>query len=201
MALSEKAAYFDRIADKWDSFDNLETLSTKLGNGLQNFGLLPNESVLDVGCGTGNLTRAILAILGPEGRVHAVDVSARMCELAQAKITDPRVTWYCADASHMPLTECSCDRAICFSVWPHFNDKLLVALELARVLRHGGCLHIWHLIGRRRINDLHAAAGGAIANDILHAVEETAGLLRKAELRIAVARESDDDYLVTATKP
>jgi len=45
-------------------------------------GVNPDETVLDVGCGTGNLTGALLARLSATGRVIAVDISPRMIEVA-----------------------------------------------------------------------------------------------------------------------
>jgi ubiquinone/menaquinone biosynthesis C-methylase UbiE len=78
-----KARFFDGIADKWDGWDDLEVLGRRLAAGLEEMGVAPHETVLDVGCGTGNLTKALLARLGPNGRVIAADISPRMVEVAR----------------------------------------------------------------------------------------------------------------------
>ena len=46
--------------------------------------LRPGLSVLDVGCGTGAITRGIAETVGPEGRVVGVDVNASMIDKARA---------------------------------------------------------------------------------------------------------------------
>src|SRR5512139_1995254 len=51
----------------------------------------PSHRVLDVGCGTGILTREIASRIGPVGRVVGIDPSAGM--LALAKQRAPAVEW------------------------------------------------------------------------------------------------------------
>jgi demethylmenaquinone methyltransferase/2-methoxy-6-polyprenyl-1,4-benzoquinol methylase len=196
-----RAVFFDGIADKWDGWEDLAALKRKLAIGLDKLGVCADEKILDVGCGTGNLTRALLAKLSPAGRVFAVDISPRMIEVARHKVTDSRVSWHSEDARRLTLDDASCDRVICYSVWPHFEDRKEVAAELGRVLKPGGSLHVWHLISRQKINDIHAGAGEAIRRDMLPPAQETAELLAALGFRIATASESEDGYLVTAVKP
>ncbi|HOU89680.1 MAG TPA: class I SAM-dependent methyltransferase [Polyangiaceae bacterium] len=201
MTLNPRTAFFDGIADQWDGWEDLTALERKLTAGLQELGVEADEWVLDVGCGTGNLTRALLARLSPAGRVFAVDLSPRMLELAQRKIADPRVSWHAADARRLPLGDAACDRVLCCSVWPHFDDCAAVAVELGRVLAPGGLLHVWHLIPREKVNAIHAGAGEAVRGDVLPPAAQTAALLGAAGFRIVTASEADDRYLVTAMKP
>lgn len=201
MTSDPKAEYFDGIAERWDGWEDLEVLARRLDEGLAALGLRPDETVLDVGCGTGNLTRALLARLSPAGRVVAVDISPRMIEVARRKVSDPRVAWRVEDARRLSLGDACCDRAICFSVWPHFDDRAAVAAEFRRVLRPGGALHVWHLISRRRVNEIHAGAGEAVRGDVLPPAAETAALLAAAGFDVATATESETGYLVTGVKP
>ena len=201
MNTNPRAAFFDGIAEKWDGWEDQAELEQKLSTGLDELGVRGDETVLDVGCGTGNLTRALLAKLSPAGRVVAVDISPRMIDVARSKVTDARVTWHVADASRLPLGDASCQRVVCFSVWPHFDDQKAVAIEMARVLPPGGYLHVWHLIPRRRVNEIHATAGAAVQQDVLAPAEETALLLGGVALRVSTVSDTDDRYLVTARKP
>jgi|GEM_PF-581696 len=194
MTSNPRAVFFDGIAEKWDGWEDFAALERKLAAGLDELGVRADEQVVDVGCGTGNLTRALLARLSLVGRVVGVDFSQR-------KVNDVRVSWHVEDARRLLLADASCDRVICYSVWPHFEDRDAVAAEFNRVLKPGGLLHVWHLASRQKINEIHAGAGEAIRWDILPSVEETAALLATAGLQIATSRESDADYLVTGVKP
>jgi len=201
MSLNPRTAFFDGIAEKWDGWEDLPVLDRRLATGLEELGVAAGETVVDIGCGTGNLTRALLARLAPEGRVHAVDISPRMIEVARRKVTDARVVWHAGDARQLPLDDASCDRVICYSVWPHFETREIVAAELVRVLKPGGHLHIWHLSARQRINEIHAGAGEAVRRDILPLATDTAALLAGIGLAVSTVIDTDDRYLVTATKP
>jgi len=195
-----KAAFFDGIADKWDGWDDLELLGRRLGAGLEEMGVAHDETILDVGCGTGNLTKALLARLGPRGRVIAVDISPRMLEVAKSKISDDRVTWHVANASQLSLSSASCDRIVCYSVWPHFDDVTAAGVELTRVLRPSGSLHVWHLISRARVNEIHASAGPAVHKDLLPPADETARVLSGLGLGVTQVIDTETHYLVSATK-
>ncbi len=201
MIPNPRTAFFDGIADQWDGWDDLAALERKLAASLEELGVGMDERVLDLGCGTGNLTRALLARLSPAGRVFAVDISPRMLEVARRKIADPRVTWHAADARRLPLGDAACDRILCCSVWPHLDDRAAVTAELGRVLAPGGALHVWHLIPRERVNAIHAGAGEAVRGDVLPPAEQTAAQLAGTGFRVVTASEAGDRYLVTAVKP
>ena len=138
MSENSRSSYFDSIADQWDGWEDLTLLQRRLAAGFDAMGVGPDEIVLDVGCGTGNLTSALLARLSARGRAIAVDISPRMIEVARHKVRDERVAWHTVDASRLPLSAEHCDRVFCFSVWPHFEDPGAAAIEFRRVLKPGG---------------------------------------------------------------
>lgn len=201
MINAAKAAYFDDIAGSWDGWHDLPSLAAALATGLAELGVGRDETVLDVGSGTGNLTAALLKRLSPAGRVVAVDISPRMIEAARAKFADPRVVWYVAGAEALPLPGGACDRAICLAVWPHLDDPEAAAAEFGRVLRPGGILHIWHVASRCEINRIHESAEGPIGSDLLPPAAETAALLDRCGLEVIRAIDDDSRYLVSAVSP
>ncbi|MFB3907745.1 MAG: class I SAM-dependent methyltransferase [Candidatus Eisenbacteria bacterium] len=201
MSNHSKVAFFDGIAEQWDGWECLKSLARKFDDGLRAFGVGTGETVLDIGCGTGNLTTALLNHLSADGRVEAVDISPRMIETARGKVSDARVRWHLAEAEHLPLGDGSCDRAICYSVWPHFEDPKDVARELRRVLRPGGRVHVWHLISRERVNQVHADAGEAICRDHLPPVQDLADLFTAQGFEVTTAVETPDSYILSAAKP
>ena len=66
--------------------------------------LRPGVSVLDVGCGTGAITRGIAEIAGPTGRTVGVDDNASFVQKAQVTHRDvPRLCFLVADAYGLPF--------------------------------------------------------------------------------------------------
>lgn len=196
----EQQKFFDGIAERWDGWEDLGRLAVRLDQGLRAFQVDPDEAILDVGCGTGNLTKALLSQLGPGGRVEAVDLSRNMLSIAAQKVQDPRVRWTQADITELQGRQGLFHRVMCYSVWPHFQEEAQAASILRSMLRPGGTLHVWHLSGRERINDIHAHASPAVAKDLLRPVSEVAALLRSEGFDIVDAREDSDSYLITALR-
>ncbi|MEZ4269632.1 MAG: methyltransferase domain-containing protein [Myxococcota bacterium] len=97
--------------------------------------------VADLGAGTGASTQAVLAALGPDGRVVGVDPAERMVTAARQRITDPRARFVVGDASALvTMPEAPLDAALASSViWlcPSLPEAL-AALHAA--LRPGGRL-------------------------------------------------------------
>ena len=201
MKENPRRQYFDSIAAQWDGWMNLDAIAAKLESGLLRFGLSPHEAVVDVGCGTGNLTAALLDRLSDEGRVFAVDISPQMIEEARKKIIDPRVEWLATDAENLPLPDSSIDRAICFSVWPHLVDPASAGKELLRVLKPGASLHVWHIDSREKINHIHAHAGEAVQGDVLDPAPVVASLLERLGFVVEDVVDDDEQYLVSAIRP
>lgn len=193
--------FFDSIADQWDGWHDLADLSRNLNAVLDKLSIDPSATVVDAGCGTGNLTVSLLnGTLGPSARVVAVDISEKMLDLARHKVTDPRVAWHCAAADSLPLDDGTADHVICFSAWPHFHDTAAVTREFRRVLRTGGSLHILHLISRSQVNRIHAQAHPSVHHDILAPASEIAKLLETHGFHIVDMTDDDRRYWITARK-
>ncbi|WP_067499800.1 class I SAM-dependent methyltransferase [Actinoplanes sp. TFC3] len=108
--------------------------------------LLPagRPKVLDLGAGTGKLTRQIAA-RGLD--VTAVDPSAEMLDQLRAVL--PGVPTHVGTAEAIPLPDHSLDAAVCAQAW-HWVDPHRAIPELARVLSPGATLAlIWNLRDER----------------------------------------------------
>ncbi len=192
--------FFDALADTWDAGFDLSLVAHDLDACLAQFDINASEVVLDVGCGTGNLTKALLRRLGSAGRVMALDISTRMLALARRKADDVRASWHHASAEKIPFEDASIDRIICFSVWPHFENHAAVAKELHRVLRPESHLHIVHLISRAQVNRIHAKVHPSVRHDHLVCADETAQLLERNRFNVISTTDDEHSYIITARK-
>jgi ubiquinone/menaquinone biosynthesis C-methylase UbiE len=101
--------------------------------------LRPGLRVLDLGCGTGVTTQAVLLALGKQGRVTALDISEPMLAVARQQVDSPQVTFLQADAGQFAThLAAPVDRVVCNSVFWQFRHKPRVMAELRRVLDQEG---------------------------------------------------------------
>ena len=191
--------YFDQLAPTWDEELTRERLKC-LGNIVRELGIKPGYYVLDIGSGTGVLLPFLIAELGDEGKVVALDFSAEMLGQAQAKNFQPVVGFAQADVLAIPLADKSVDLAICNSAFPHFNDKVKALKEIARVLRNNGRLVICHTMSREMLNRLHQSIGGIVASDLLPPEFQLKELIKQAGLKVTHFEDGPERYLVIAEK-
>ena len=191
--------YFDQLAPTWHKELTQERREC-LSSITKELGIKPGYCVLDIGSGTGVLLPFLIAELGDEGKIIALDFSAEMLVQARAKSFQSIVDFAQADVIAIPLADNSADLAICNNVFPHFNDKARALREIARVLRNNGRLVICHTMSREMINQLHQSIGGTVANDLLPHEFQLRELIKQAGLRITHFEDGPKRYLVIAEK-
>jgi ubiquinone/menaquinone biosynthesis C-methylase UbiE len=104
-------------------------------------------AVLDLGCGTGVVARAIAARHGFAGTVTGIDQSPDFVAVAGTFAADEgvadRVEFAVADAHRLPSGAASFDAAVAHTLISHVRDPLAVLTEAARVVRPGGFVAIF----------------------------------------------------------
>ena len=130
------------MSREWDaaSYDRVASPMTQRGIELvDELDLAGDETALDAGCGTGQVTERLLARL-PRGRVIALDGSQAMLDLAAQRLGNERVAFVRADLGHpLPIPE-PVDVIVSTSTFHWVADHDALFAHLAAVLRPGGLL-------------------------------------------------------------
>jgi len=131
-------------------------------------GISDGECILDVGCGTGSLTRVLLDSADLKS-IAAVDLADIYLESARQAIRDPRVGFKTGDATSLPFADKSFDRAFAMLVLHFVPDASKAVSEMRRVVRSGGVVAatVWDGLGGMPAQRLFwdAAATLGIASD------------------------------------
>ncbi|MEA1951070.1 MAG: class I SAM-dependent methyltransferase, partial [Planctomycetota bacterium] len=153
--------------------------------------------LLEVGCGTGQLTGWLADQISP-GSVVAVDFSQKMLELARTKSdkAEFRLMDVCRDA----LEPNRFDVAFCFHCFPHFRDQASAMHNLAGSLKPGGRMLVVHLNSRQGINDFHDEIGGAVAGHHLPDDEQWDTLLSDAGMEKTMLADGEGLFLLEAKR-
>ena len=110
---------------------------------------LKPKKILEIAAGTGVVTRAMAAALGPEVEIVATDLNQPMLDTASSlQPTGSNVTFRQADAQSLPFEDRSFDVVVCQFGAMFFPDKPLAYREAHRVLRPGGTylIAVWDQI-------------------------------------------------------
>lgn len=139
---------FDRIAGRYDLLNTLMTAGLHHAwrkRAVDRAEVSAGDSVLDVCCGTGDLSFELAERVSPGGRVVGCDFSEQMLDLAREKAVDRKVEsvrfeW--ADALQLPYDDDRFDAVTVGFGVRNFADRDRGLREMARVLKPGGRLVI-----------------------------------------------------------
>jgi SAM-dependent methyltransferase len=164
-------------------------------------GIRPGWKVLDLGCGTGSLTKAVADQNGP-GRVVGTDISAPYVEYARARISDPRVSFTVSDATHLNFADNAFDAALSMLVLNFVPEFRAAAKEMLRVTRPGGTVAaaVWDMAGGLMMSRIYwdtaacldpaaRASRGRVQSAPLSREGELSGLFR--EIGLVDVQEQD----------
>jgi ubiquinone/menaquinone biosynthesis C-methylase UbiE len=153
------------------------------------------QTVVDYGCGPGYFTLAAAELVGPAGKVYAIDVEPSMVALVTKRATDARfsnVEAGLSDGTNAPVPAAVADFVVCVLIMHYqetHDDRVAVARDIARVLKPGGQVMLvqW--------KSEHGGTAG-ISHDSLAEVMAEAGLATEGPYHA-----SDRQYRAVARKP
>ncbi|WP_262697577.1 MULTISPECIES: class I SAM-dependent methyltransferase [Streptomyces] len=158
-------------------------------------GLRPGDAVLDAGCGTGRALPTLRAAVGPEGTVLGVDLTPAMLDAALREGRDGFAGLALADVARLPLRDGCLDAVFAAGLISHLSDPRENLRELARVVRPGGRLALFHPVGRAALAARH---GRALTPDDLRAEPQLRPLLADAGWRLDSYTDEDTRFLALA---
>ncbi|WP_045168486.1 class I SAM-dependent methyltransferase [Caldicellulosiruptor morganii] len=190
--------YFDMLAEKWDEI--VWHAPEKLNKIIEKIQLKIGDKVLDVGCGTGVLVEYILKSVGQQGSYLGVDISEKMIEKAKEKYKGiENVDFVCSDATELFFRE-HFDAIICYSVFPHIQDKEMAVKKFSQMLKEGGRLAIAHSESRDKINSLHKNLPEPVKSHFLPPMSKIINMCQNAKLKIVCSIDSSEMFLLIARK-
>lgn len=191
--------YFNGKAPVWDE-QVAEKDSSKLESMANRLDIKSGDTVLDVGTGTGVFLPYLLKRVGGSGWVVAIDIAEEMLKIAASKLVNGNVDYLCADVGDIPSEDGLFDCVVCYSSFPHFQDKPGALAEVMRVLKTGGRLYICHTSSRQDINNVHRSIP-VVKDDILPDADEMFKLLQDAGFTDIMVEDGEENYLAVGRKP
>ncbi|WP_418960928.1 class I SAM-dependent methyltransferase [Streptomyces tritici] len=160
-------------------------------------GLRPGDSVLDAGCGTGRALPPLRAAVGPSGTVIGADLTPEMLTAAVAAGRGEGVHLIRTDVTRLPVRTGALDAVFGAGLISHLPDPAADLRELARTVRQGGRLALFHPVGRAALATRH---GRQLTPDDLRAEPNLRPLLAASGWRMERYVDEDDRYLVLAAR-
>lgn len=160
--------------------------------------LKPGYRVADIGCGSGILVPYILEKIGDGGILYENDYAEKMIEENKKKHNDARIVFLKEDVNELSIENDSIDCVICFSCFPHFNDKLQALKIFHNILKNNSSLYIVHFSSSNELNNFHKSAHSAVANDFLPSKDEMLNLIKSVNFEIQEFIDEPGFYFLKA---
>ncbi|MFJ5304896.1 class I SAM-dependent methyltransferase [Streptomyces sp. NPDC088350] len=187
--------FFGARAADWDS--RFPDDGPAYAAAVAGLGLRTGDRVLDAGCGTGRALPPLRAAVGPSGVVVGADLTPAMLKAAVRAGRGPEGHLLLADVAALPLRSESLDAVFAAGLIAHLPQPDANLRELARVVRPGGTLALFHPIGRA---SLAARQGRQITPDDLRAEPNLRPLLAGSGWRMTSYADEDARFLALAVR-
>ncbi|TXS46288.1 methyltransferase domain-containing protein [Streptomyces sp. uw30] len=187
--------FFTARAADWDS--RFPDDGPAYAAAVAELGLREGARVLDAGCGTGRALPSLRDAVGPSGVVLGADLTPAMLAAAIRAGRDADGQLLLADVAALPLRSESLDAVFAAGLIAHLPRPAENLRELARVVRPGGTLALFHPIGRAA---LAARQGRRITPADLRAEPNLRPLLAGSGWRMTSYVDEDDRFLALAVR-
>lgn len=187
--------FFTARAADWDS--RFPDDGPAYAAAVAELGLRPGDRVLDAGCGTGRALPPLRAAVGPSGVVLGVDLTPAMLREAVRAGRDRDGALLLSDVAALPLRSHALDAVFGAGLISHLPSPAENLRELARVVRPGGVLALFHPIGRAALAARH---GRPLTPDDLRAEPNLRPLLAGSGWRLASYIDEDSRFLALAVR-
>lgn len=142
-------ALFSSIADRYDRMNRVMSLALDRRwrqKMIADLDLPPGANVLDLACGTGDFTAALLRQF-PDIRVTGVDLTPEMLAIARQKLAGSAGVTFCTgDAQDLAaFADATFDLVVCAFGFRNFPDKEKALATCHRVLKPAGRLVVLEL--------------------------------------------------------
>ncbi len=151
---------------------------------VQALGLTPGASVTDIGAGTGYFARRFAAIIGPEGRVDALDIDPVLLEnlerrAATAKLENIHTRRVARDDPEMEPE--SADLVFLCNTYSQLRDRAVYVKKLAPGLKRGGRVAVVDFQARADIPEGPAFAEKVDRDTVIEEFREAGFTLEREE--------------------
>ncbi|MBT2384521.1 class I SAM-dependent methyltransferase [Streptomyces sp. ISL-11] len=187
--------FFTARADGWDA--QFPDDGPAYDAAVAELGPRPGDVVLDAGCGTGRALPALREAVGPQGLVVGVDLTPAMLRAAVRAGRNRDGRLLLADVTRLPLRDGSVDAVFAAGLVSHLTDAESGLRELARIVRPGGRLALFHPIGRAALAARH---GRRPTPDDERAEPNLRPLLARGGWRLVSYTDEDSRYLALAIR-
>jgi ubiquinone/menaquinone biosynthesis C-methylase UbiE len=164
---------------------------------VSSMGLRSGDSVLDAGCGTGRALPHLREAVGDSGTVLGADLTREMLAQAVHRDRARHATLVQTDVTRLPLGAGVLDAVFGAGLVSHLPRPGENLRELARVVRPGGLLALFHPVGRAA---LAAQQGRRVAEDDLRAEPRLRPLLADSGWRLLSYVDEDSRFLAMAAR-
>lgn len=187
--------FFTARAADWDS--RFPDDGPAYAAAVAELGLRAGDRVLDAGCGTGRALPPLRAAVGASGVVLGADLTPAMLREAVRAGRDRDGRLLLADVAALPLRSRSLDAVFGAGLISHLGSPAEDLRELARVVRPGGVLALFHPIGRAALAARH---GRPLTPDDLRAEPNLRPLLAGSGWRLTSYVDEDSRFLALAVR-